>query len=123
MSRASRFYALLLLSLVVPATVFGVTEGRIDTPVYPTHQVIELDLDANRTYYTGSVRIEITVTEATKSFEFHAEAMTFDRVEIVRDGKKIPLTHEMEEGGIVTATAAIELQPGEYTLEIDFHKK
>ncbi|MCZ6766434.1 MAG: M1 family aminopeptidase, partial [bacterium] len=121
--RASRFYGLLLLSLVVPATAFGVTEGRIDTPVYPTHQVIELDLDANRTNYTGLVRIDVTVTAATKSFEFHAEAMTFDRVEIVRDGKKIPLTYEMEEGGIVTATAPMELQPGEYTLEIDFHKE
>ena len=120
--RASRLFELLLLSLVIPATAFAVTEGRLDSPVYPTHQVIELDLDANRTKYTGSVRIDVTVESATKSFEFHAETMTFDRIEMVRNGKKMPLTYEIADGGFVTATAPMELQPGNYTLEIDFHK-
>jgi len=121
--RVKRLSGLLLFALIIPATAFGVTEGRLDSPVYPTHQVIELDLDANRTNYTGSVRIDVTVKEATKSFEFHANTMEFDRIELVRDGKKIPLTHEFAEGGFVTATSPVELKPGEYVLEIDFHKE
>ena len=114
---------LLILLVILPSAVPAETNGRLDSPVIPEFQTITLDLDATRKEYSGSVRIDVRVTAQTRIIEFHAEEMTLDRAELRgADGGVTPLECEMREGGFVTATAAENVAPGEYVLEIDFSK-
>ena len=92
----------------------------IRNPVKPTAQSVELRIDPDQPDYSGSVKIALAVTEATSTFQFHAEEMSLDRVELSGEGGAIAVEVEEGEGGLITATAASELTAGEYTFEIDF---
>jgi alanyl aminopeptidase len=94
----------------------------LDDRVSPTFEAVELFLDANRTDYTGTVKIELEVKFPTSTFEFHAEEMDFDRVVMKGHGGKYDISFDVGDEGLVTATVDRELTKGKYTLEIDFSK-
>jgi alanyl aminopeptidase len=97
---------------------------RLDSRVAPVFEAVELDLDANRTDYSGTVQIELEVRENTDAFEFHAEEMTLDSIKLVgADGD--PVAVEVEEGdeGLRHVTCGRSLEKGEkLQLEIAFSK-
>ena len=124
MRTAIRFPAWIAAGVILAvAAVSAGADIRLDSRVAPTSQTIELDLDANRTEYTGSVRIELRVSRATSEFQFHAEEMNLDRA-LLRDEKgPIDITIEEGEEGLRLVTTGRELKPGNVVLEIDFSKE
>ena len=114
-------WVLLIVLCTVPALVEASKEFRLDGNVAPTFQSVELNLDANRVDYNGSVEVDLEVKSATDRFSFHAQNMTFDRVEMKGKGGNVPITWDLVDG-LVDATLERPLSPGKYTLSIDFHK-
>jgi alanyl aminopeptidase len=111
--------ALMTTVLLAPA-LQAAEDYRLGTQVVPIDQVVRLKIDADRPDYTGSTIIEIEVKESTKSFGLHAEEMNFERVSLRGSSGEMELTHKAGERGRITLTAPKTLDPGKYTLEIDF---
>jgi cytosol alanyl aminopeptidase len=111
--------ALTLAAVGVPAAAEEVL--RLPKDIVPTFQEIRLDLDARKQDYSGSVRIEFRVATQVPAIHFHAQEMTLTRVEL--KGKKGPVRklEPKEVGdGLLRASDAMVIAPGEYTLSIDF---
>ncbi len=106
--------------LIASSPVLAADDLRLGTDVVPVSQSIRLDLDAGRTSYTGSILVEIKVTKAVKSFRFHAEEMDLTSIVLKGSSGSTSLAHEAGKLGLVTVTAADPIQPGDYTLEIEF---
>src|SRR5688572_15513824 len=114
----------LALSVVPPARASD--NLRLDDNVAPTFQAISLVVDADQKSYTGSVHVELQVQKRTNSFRFHAEEMKLDKIVLRRaaSGNKEPsaIDLHMKEGkpGLVDVTTKLALEPGNYTLDMDF---
>jgi alanyl aminopeptidase len=117
-----QFLYCLVAAILLPHSAIANEGIRLDGRVSPGFEAVELFLDANRTDYEGSVRIELHVKSATSTFQFHAEEMNFDRVALEGKGGQYDVNLEVGEEGLVTATVDRELEKGNYTLEIDFSK-
>src|SRR5688572_16713553 len=116
-----RIAAALAAALVWTApTAARADESRLPTDVAPTFEAIHLNLDADKEDYSGTVRIQITVRQATSTIRFHAQEMELKRLELQGAGGTVALSAGAEENGIVTARAAGPIAPGSYTLAIDF---
>ncbi|MFQ5511785.1 MAG: M1 family metallopeptidase [Candidatus Krumholzibacteriia bacterium] len=120
---ASRLVILALVMYAVPVMAATAKTTRLDANVAPTSQTIELELDADRVDYRGTVRIELEVDRPTRSFRFHAEEMKLDRVELRGKKGEVGLKLEPGDHGMFEATAERKLGRGSYTLEIDFSKE
>ncbi len=115
---------LIVLLAPQPAAAAG---SRLERKVVPTFESVRLALDPAQPAYTGSVRIELHAREATSTFDFHARKINFERLALTRategsppgDRREVPLQHAAE-GESVRVTTAAPLEPGAYTLEIDF---
>ncbi len=105
------------LSLAPPA--LG-DEARLPTYVIPTFEAIHLNLDADKPDYSGTVQIQITVQKRTGTIRFHAQEMELKRVELNGPGGSVSLAAGPDVKGIVTATSTGPIEPGAYTLTIDF---
>ena len=112
--------AALLLVLVTAAAPALAAVGRLPTDIVPTFEAIRLNLDADKMDYSGSVRVELKVLKPTKTIQFHAQEMKLDKVVLVGKGGPRELKPQEGEEGMVTATAAAEIAPGAYTLDISF---
>ncbi|RME26814.1 MAG: hypothetical protein D6800_05905, partial [Candidatus Zixiibacteriota bacterium] len=64
-----------VLLLLIPTA-----RARLGHTVVPTHETIELRLNADTTDYSGMVTIDLNVKETTDSFQLHAEDMNLTRV-------------------------------------------
>ncbi len=120
-TQSYRVLVLLAVGLLLPVAGSAKTV-RLDPNVSPTFQSIVLDIDANKTSYVGSVRIELEVRRATSEFLFHAEEMTLDNVDLRGRYGAIELSVDIGDEGLVRATAGRQRSSGAYTLSIDFHK-
>lgn len=124
MNSSSRHRALIGLAVIL--TMFTTAKStqaeivRLPTDIIPKFEAIHLNLDPNKSDYTGSVHIEIKVERATKAIQFHAQEMDLQR--IILRGKRgtVELKPDTEEDGLVTATAPTTVSPGSYSLDIDF---
>ena len=94
--------------------------GRLPTDIRPTFEAVHLNLDPKKMDYTGSVRVELTVAKATNTIQFHAQEMKLPKA--VLKGKSGDRALQIMEGeeGLITATSAAEIKPGDYALEIEF---
>lgn len=125
----TRMLVALFFSLVVaapPAAAAELDGFRLDPVVSPTYERIELNLDASKIAYDGSVWIDLLVAAETAEFAFTAEEMDFDRVRMTGpDGEQVALDLDRSgDLGYVVATAAGHtLAPGDYELEVDFSKE
>ena len=117
------FSVTLLLVAIMLSPLAALADQRLDPNVSPTSQAIELDINADKTKYTGKVLIELEVGSATSTFQFHAEEMNLDRVELTGVDGAIGVEIELGERGLRSATAEREIKPGNYTLEIEFSKE
>ncbi|MGH7682007.1 MAG: M1 family metallopeptidase, partial [Candidatus Eiseniibacteriota bacterium] len=111
---------LLLGCLYAGPAVAEASLGRLPTDVQPTFEAIHLNLDPSKMDYTGSARIELTVSKPTTTIQFHAQEMKLPKV--ILKGKSGDRALQITEGeqGLVTAVSAAEIKPGAYTLEISF---
>jgi alanyl aminopeptidase len=104
--------------------------ARLERKVVPTFESVRLALDPSKPIYSGSVHVDLTAREATSSFDFHARGITIERLVLARaaagkpgnaaDGAlAIAAQHAAEEQRVVVTTER-PLDPGDYTLDIDF---
>lgn len=93
---------------------------RLGQDVVPTFESVRLEVDADQTRYSGSVRVELSVRERTSVFRFHALDMELGRLSLRGSAGEIAVQHQSGEIGVVTVTAATPLEPGDHVLEIDF---
>jgi len=117
----------LLATLTTAALLVGLAPnpvsaaiGRLPTSIIPTFEAIRLNLDADKMDYSGSVRVEIKILNPTKTILFHAQEMKLGKVVLVGKGGPRELTPQEGVEGLVTATAATEIAPGAYTLDVSF---
>src|SRR5688572_31850699 len=102
-----RIAAALAAALVwTTPTAARADESRLPTDVAPTFEAIHLNLDADKEDYSGTVRIQITVRQATSTIRFHAQEMELKRLELQGAGGTVALSAGPEEKGIVTARPA-----------------
>ena len=94
--------------------------GRLDHDVVPTSQAVRLALDARTPDYRGAVRIELRVDKQTDIFRFHSQGLTLNAFKLTGGGKDFQVAAGEEQNGMVTVRTTPELEPGEYTLAIDF---
>ncbi len=98
-------------------------EPRLDPNVSPTFQAVDLKLDADQENYSGSVRIDVRVTNATREFLFHAEEMTIDSAVLSGKNGAIPIEiSDAGDRGTRRASAKSDIAPGDYVLTIAFSK-
>ena len=119
--RAERATIFVLAALFFAAPSLADTgSNRLPADVTPTFQSVRLDLDADKTEYAGSTRIEITVRAEVPAIRFHAVEMQLKRVSLHGPKGDVALEPESVDGGIVAAKAPSAIAPGSYTLSIDF---
>lgn len=100
---------------------YGGDPLRIDDRVVPTFQQLTLVLDPDRDSYEGHTTIELRVNEATDRFRLHAQEMGLGAATLSRQGQQLfALQHESTEADLVVFAAPQSLEPGDYTLRIDF---
>ncbi len=115
-----------LLSFVLLVAFGGVLAAdlvRLGSDVVPTAEAVSLTADPRSDDYSGSVVVDLQVKKATPTFRFHAEDMTLASLKLTKGNKAVDVTHAKGEDGTVLVTAAKPLQPGKYTLSIDFTNK
>jgi len=56
----------------------------------------------------------------TKTILFHAQEMKLEKIVLLGKGGPRELTPQVGDEGLVTATAAAEIAPGAYTLDVSF---
>jgi alanyl aminopeptidase len=115
--------SLLSLTLLVAFGAFAADVVRLGGDVVPTAESVMLATDPRSDDYSGSVSIDLQVKKATPTFRFHAEDLTVTAMELATGGKAIDVTQAKSDDGTVLVTAANPLQPGKYTLSIDFTNK
>ncbi len=121
MIRPAAFGLIVVASLAsVGATLAHAAGGRLDRDVVPTSQAVRLALDARQPSYRGSVRIELRVDRQTDLFRFHSEGLTLNAFRLTAGESTYEVTPGPEQNGVVTVRTAPALEPGEYTLAIDF---
>ncbi len=115
-----------LLSFVLLAAFGGVLAAdvvRLGNDVVPTAEVVSLTTDPRSDDYSGSVVIDLQVKKAATAFRFHAQDMTLTSLKLTKGSDAVEVTHANGEDSTVLVTAAKALQPGKYTLSIDFTNK
>src|SRR5512147_3245263 len=71
-------FALAVSTLCADAIASG--SGRLRRDVLPTFEAVTLNLDADSSEYTGSVRIDISVQTTVDSFQLHSEGLAIKRL-------------------------------------------
>ncbi len=106
------------IALLTSSVAFA--DVRLGDDVTPTFQALELELDASRPDYRGSVRIELEVNRETDHFQFHSEGLTLSNLVLRSASGEIAVRHRAESDEVVRVTADKPLAKGAYTLEIEF---
>ena len=106
-----------------PAKGSGTPLRLLATEAAPTFERIDLTLDARQPDYKGAVQIDLRVIQPTTALHFHAEDMTIATMVLRGSGGPVTLAWEVGHRGYVTATAPAPIQPGAYTLAIEFTQK
>ena len=110
--------SILLVALFVPA--IRAEEIRLGNDVVPISQSVDLKLDANRSDYTGSVKILLEVRQATDRFRLHAEGQKIHNLSLFGLGGPIEAAFDSESDDVLYVRTGSALAPGRYQLEILF---
>jgi len=111
---------LLLLPLLALPAVARADDYRLPRDVSPARQSIRLNVDPRRTAYDGSVTIALHVAKPVTTFRLHAEEIEIARLELRKGSEVVATTFAPAKLSTIAITAASELQPGDYTLQIEF---
>jgi len=107
-----------LLAVAAPARASD--PARLTRDVMPTFESVRLDVDARLKTYSGSVTIDLTAGAPADSFRLHAREMTLEHVTLRRGDAAIPATWHEGARGLLTIQPSRRIEPGAYTLTIDF---
>ncbi len=118
-SRIAPSFLVLSLSLL-PAAAQTPDAGRLGRAVVPTFEAIRLDVDADRSPFSGAARIELDVREETEAFRFHAEGISIDGLSLRGPSGVVKTDHEGSGEGLVAVRTDVPLSPGAYVLDIRF---
>ncbi|HEY6572318.1 MAG TPA: M1 family metallopeptidase, partial [Candidatus Eisenbacteria bacterium] len=124
LTRAAAAVAVLagLGTATIPAPARADIE-RLPLDVRATAQSITLDLDPSKSEYSGSARIDLTVSKSRPDLPFHAQKLQLGPITLrgVRGEIKLQPGEEDDEGFVRAArTDGAPIAPGRYTLEIAF---
>src|SRR5512133_1567594 len=111
--------ALALVFALSLAPSLRAADYRLGSAVTPTYQLVDLKVDPSQKGYEGLTRITLKVSEATDAIRLHAEEIEIAKTRLDGPGGTIPLKVERD-GTIVTLRAPKTLEPGSYSLRIDF---
>ena len=114
------YLALIAGTALATGAASAADSPRLGDNVFPTFQAIELELDADRPDYSGRVRIELTVSEPTRRFDFHSEGPELHGLVLAGPAGDVAVTHQPEGADRVSVRAAEPLAAGDYTLTIEF---
>ncbi len=119
-----RYLRVPFLALLVLCAAFAVADTvRLGSDVLPTSESVSLVTDPAKDDYRGSVLVDLDVKKATSEFRFHSIDMALTSLTLAKGESAIDVTHAKGEDGTVVVTAAKLLQPGKYSLAIDFTNK
>ncbi|MDH3252007.1 MAG: hypothetical protein OEM41_04395, partial [Ignavibacteria bacterium] len=93
---------------------------RLSAAVVPVFQSFTIQLDPDSSQYTGSTCVEIEVREETSTFRFHAEDVKLSSVTLQGKTGQIPCILTAGRYGLTTVTTGSALEPGGYTLQLEF---
>ena len=105
--------------LVARGTASAAASPRLGHAIVPTFESIRLIVDPAQPSYGGTVHIDLSVRERTGTFLFHARDIAIVRMKLSGKTGDVTAT-QAAEGDAVRVTAARPLEPGPYTLDIDF---
>jgi aminopeptidase N len=120
-------FAALLAAAALSAPQFGLADTQptrlvLPTNVTPLHYDITVKPDAAKLSFSGSVKIDIEIHDATNLIKLDAADLSFDKVQIVNGpgNPKIALDKQQQTASF---SFAKEIAPGRYTLAIEYHGK
>jgi cytosol alanyl aminopeptidase len=111
-----------LLLLFLAPTLLGATV-RLGSDVVPVTQQVTLTADPRSDSYRGSVSIELDVKKPARTFRFHAVDLSISSFKLTRGGAPIDAVYSASDGGTMLVKVEKPLQPGRYSLAIDFRNK
>lgn len=104
-----------------PAGVASDDPFRLSADVRPTAQTLTLEIDPEKTDYSGTTTISLQIDEEQASIRLHAKDMQINSLRLSQNDEAIEVAHESGEHGLLTITAARPFVPGDYELQIAFN--
>jgi len=123
---ARRCAAIIFIALVVlaaPPRARAAGQGiRLGHAIVPVFESVRLALDPAAPSYQGSAHVELKGIDRADSFTFHARDLVIGALTLKGRGGRIPVEHAVD-GDVVTVKSQHPLEPGAYSLDIDFTAK
>jgi aminopeptidase N len=118
----SRMAGFTVVALLIFQSVSFAEFKRLDENAFPTFQSINLKLDPALAEYSGSVSIQFDIKKATNTFSFNADGLTLGKMKLKGPDGYVGFGSKVNEvdTSVIDVTTDDEIQPGSYTLDIDF---
>ncbi len=97
----------------------AVPDARLGHAIVPTFESVRLMVDPSSPTYTGSVHIDLDGRDRANGLVFHARDIAIEELTLAGKEGVIPVERTVEKDR-VRVTASRPLEPGAYTLDIDF---
>jgi alanyl aminopeptidase len=115
--QAARYLALCALLLT---SGHGLAqEGRLGTDIVPIHQSVRLQIDPSGHEYSGTTAITLKASTKVSAFRLHSDGIEIERVRLGFKGQPLALNHSIQ-NDLLVITPAQAIEPGRYSLVIDF---
>ncbi len=110
------------VALLMLQSVSSAEFKRLDENAFPTFQSIKLKLDPALAEYSGSVSIQFDIKKATSTFSFNSEGLTLGKMKLKGPDGYVGFSMTVNEvdTSVIDVTTDEEVQPGSYTLNIEF---
>jgi cytosol alanyl aminopeptidase len=111
----------LVLSALVPAVGSAQTAAkRLGRDVVPTFESVRLVVDPARPEFSGTAHVELKVSRAASTFQFHADGPVLSSLELRGPAGDVAARHAPAAGGLVRVETDRPLAPGTYALDLAF---
>ncbi len=117
-ARVVAIVALLLAGGLEAALAVAVPAGKLPSGVTPTHYRLDLAIDPKQERFSGEVRIDVTLAEATTRIWLHGRGLDVSDAHVVTaTGARVGAIYREEgESGVVRLDAEEAVGPGAVTL-------
>ncbi|HYS04336.1 MAG TPA: M1 family metallopeptidase [Candidatus Dormibacteraeota bacterium] len=120
--RAAIIFTGVVLLAARPTAAADGQAARLGHAVVPVFESVRLALDPAAPSYQGSAHVELKGIDRADSFTFHARDIVIGALMLKGRGGRIPVEHAVD-GDVVTVKSQHPLEPGAYSLDIDFTAK
>ena len=111
--------SLLTVSVALAMGAANANEFVIEKLAKPSSQQVSLTLDPSQDTFTGMTEISLEVLKPTKYIELNGVAYAVKMAQLLGD-ENCDLNNEMLKTGKVKFSCDEQIQPGKYTLKVDF---